>query len=324
MIISAVLFVYPGPSSQTQLWQFLLELLDDRVVGGDVITWETNFSEFRITNPDELARLWGKRKKKPNMNYDKLSRALRYYYEKNILTKIAGKRYTYRFDFSALVAEGYSLPKSVYAYLTKYPPGIVSPFSHHPLYFSTPENIVPYQHQYQQMTSTEYDPIPSVGHGFHSLPYPSRYLAVPESISHHSPSLDIACRTIWPNGSPPTDVTMMSQSLTSLKNLSRLAFSPSPPGTHSVVPVLQRTIVSPQQRSPPQVMTSPITSLTSSPSSTISSVSPDTSPRYMGSLAQFHPLGAGISPTLNPNHFRAHTGVMTGYQHYIPRMTSLY
>lgn len=39
---------------------------------------------------------------KPNMNYDKLSRALRYYYDKNIMTKVHGKRYAYKFDFHGL------------------------------------------------------------------------------------------------------------------------------------------------------------------------------------------------------------------------------
>jgi hypothetical protein len=47
----------------------------------------------------QVARRWGERKSKPNMNYDKLSRALRYYYDKNIMTKVHGKRYAYRFDF---------------------------------------------------------------------------------------------------------------------------------------------------------------------------------------------------------------------------------
>jgi hypothetical protein len=31
------------------------------------------------------------------MNYEKLSRGLRYYYDKNIIQKTAGKRYVYRF-----------------------------------------------------------------------------------------------------------------------------------------------------------------------------------------------------------------------------------
>ena len=43
--------------------------------------------EFVIKDPDEVARLWGARKCKPHMNYDKLSRALRYYYNKRILYK---------------------------------------------------------------------------------------------------------------------------------------------------------------------------------------------------------------------------------------------
>lgn len=31
------------------------------------------------------------------MNYEKLSRGLRYYYDKNIIRKTVGKRYVYRF-----------------------------------------------------------------------------------------------------------------------------------------------------------------------------------------------------------------------------------
>jgi len=31
------------------------------------------------------------------MNYEKLSRGLRYYYDKNIIQKTAGKRYVYKF-----------------------------------------------------------------------------------------------------------------------------------------------------------------------------------------------------------------------------------
>jgi len=37
-----------------------------------------DYGEFVIKDPDEVARLWGIRKCKPHMNYDKLSRALRY------------------------------------------------------------------------------------------------------------------------------------------------------------------------------------------------------------------------------------------------------
>ena len=65
--------------------------------------WEGNDGEFRIIDPEEVARKWGQRKCRPNMNYDKLSRALRYYYDKNIMRKVNGKKYTYKFDASCLV-----------------------------------------------------------------------------------------------------------------------------------------------------------------------------------------------------------------------------
>ncbi|XP_004524495.1 DNA-binding protein D-ETS-3 [Ceratitis capitata] len=90
-------------SGQIQLWQFLLELLADSA-NAACITWEGTNGEFKLTDPDEVARRWGERKSKPNMNYDKLSRALRYYYDKNIMTKVHGKRYAYKFDFQGLAA----------------------------------------------------------------------------------------------------------------------------------------------------------------------------------------------------------------------------
>ncbi|MCP9266108.1 Friend leukemia integration 1 transcription factor [Dirofilaria immitis] len=98
-------------SGQIQLWQFLLELLSDTRGNAHCITWEGQNGEFKLLDPDEVARKWGERKalqyfvfffSKPNMNYDKLSRALRYYYDKNIMTKVHGKRYAYRFDFNRL------------------------------------------------------------------------------------------------------------------------------------------------------------------------------------------------------------------------------
>ncbi|XP_049940913.1 ETS domain-containing transcription factor ets-5-like [Schistocerca serialis cubense] len=90
-------------SGQIQLWQFLLELLADSS-NAACIAWEGSNGEFKLTDPDEVARRWGERKSKPNMNYDKLSRALRYYYDKNIMTKVHGKRYAYKFDFHGLMA----------------------------------------------------------------------------------------------------------------------------------------------------------------------------------------------------------------------------
>ncbi|XP_034469767.1 ETS domain-containing transcription factor ERF-like [Hippoglossus hippoglossus] len=94
----------PG-SRQVQLWHFLLELLG-RDEGG-AIGWGGEWGEFVIRDPERLARLWGERKGKPHMNYDKLSRALRYYYNKRILHKTKGKRFTYKFNFSKLILVNY-------------------------------------------------------------------------------------------------------------------------------------------------------------------------------------------------------------------------
>lgn len=83
-------------SGPIQLWQFLLELLTDKTCQG-FISWTGDGWEFKLTDPDEVARRWGIRKNKPKMNYEKLSRGLRYYYDKNIIHKTAGKRYVYRY-----------------------------------------------------------------------------------------------------------------------------------------------------------------------------------------------------------------------------------
>lgn len=88
-------------SGQIQLWQFLLELLSDSR-NAEAITWEGTQGEFKLVDPDDVARRWGERKSKPHMNYDKMSRALRYYYDKNIMSKVHGKRYAYKFDFHGM------------------------------------------------------------------------------------------------------------------------------------------------------------------------------------------------------------------------------
>ncbi|KAJ8350209.1 hypothetical protein SKAU_G00253390 [Synaphobranchus kaupii] len=79
-----------------QLWQFLVTLLDDPT-NGHFITWTGRGMEFKLIEPEEVARRWGLQKNRPAMNYDKLSRSLRYYYEKGIMQKVAGERYVYKF-----------------------------------------------------------------------------------------------------------------------------------------------------------------------------------------------------------------------------------
>ncbi|XP_025083105.1 ETS translocation variant 1-like isoform X3 [Pomacea canaliculata] len=79
-----------------QLWQFLVALLDDPS-NASFIAWTGRGLEFKLIEPEEVARRWGMQKNRPAMNYDKLSRSLRYYYEKGIMQKVAGERYVYKF-----------------------------------------------------------------------------------------------------------------------------------------------------------------------------------------------------------------------------------
>ncbi|XP_053310371.1 ETS domain-containing protein Elk-4 [Spea bombifrons] len=78
------------------LWQFLLQLLQEPH-HKKLICWTSNDGEFKLLQAEEVARLWGVRKNKPSMNYDKLSRALRYYYVKNIIKKVNGQKFVYKF-----------------------------------------------------------------------------------------------------------------------------------------------------------------------------------------------------------------------------------
>nr|KAG5690996.1 hypothetical protein BaRGS_007343 [Batillaria attramentaria] len=117
-------------SGQIQLWQFLLELLSDSANAG-CITWEGTNGEFKLVDPDEVARRWGERKSKPNMNYDKLSRALRYYYDKNIMTKVHGKRYAYKFDFVGLTQVLQSSGSDSSAFKREFQQDLFSYSAHH-------------------------------------------------------------------------------------------------------------------------------------------------------------------------------------------------
>lgn len=110
-----------------------MELLADANANANIIAWEGSNGEFKLIDPDEVARRWGERKSKPNMNYDKLSRALRYYYDKNIMTKVHGKRYAYKFDFNGLHQLNQpQLPESPY---TKYQQEMMRSSHAHAAYF---------------------------------------------------------------------------------------------------------------------------------------------------------------------------------------------
>lgn len=96
-----------GNNGQIQLWQFLLELLTDKM-HRHAIQWLGSEGEFKLVNPEVVAKLWGLRKNKPTMNYEKLSRALRYYYDGDMISKVHGKRFVYKFVCDLKQLLGYS------------------------------------------------------------------------------------------------------------------------------------------------------------------------------------------------------------------------
>ncbi|CAH1118565.1 unnamed protein product [Phaedon cochleariae] len=96
-----------GNNGQIQLWQFLLELLTSKEYKS-IIQWIGKEGEFKLNHPEVVAHLWGERKNKPMMNYEKLSRALRYYYDGDMISKVHGKRFVYKFVCDLKQLLGYS------------------------------------------------------------------------------------------------------------------------------------------------------------------------------------------------------------------------
>jgi len=84
-------------SGTKKITQWILSLLRDPEYNPRVISWENEEKGvFYITDTAKFAKLWGMRKKNPSMNYEKLSRAMRYYYKNGELIAV-DKRTTYQF-----------------------------------------------------------------------------------------------------------------------------------------------------------------------------------------------------------------------------------
>ncbi|KAH7689647.1 Protein TAG-97 b, partial [Aphelenchoides avenae] len=101
-----------------KLWEFIRDALKDPTTCPSVVRWEDPVQGvFRIVESEKLARLWGDRKNNQKMTYEKLSRAMRTYYEKQILvpvpkTGLYPKKLVYKFGPGA---HGWSAPPDLVA-----------------------------------------------------------------------------------------------------------------------------------------------------------------------------------------------------------------
>ncbi|CAD5216246.1 unnamed protein product [Bursaphelenchus okinawaensis] len=86
-----------------KLWEFIRDALKDPSTCPTIVRWEDpEQGVFRIVESEKLARLWGEKKNNQKMTYEKLSRAMRTYYEKQILvpvpkTGLYPKKLVYKF-----------------------------------------------------------------------------------------------------------------------------------------------------------------------------------------------------------------------------------
>lgn len=83
----------------THLWEFIRDILIHPELNEEgLMKWENRQEGvFKFLRSEAVAQLWGQKKKNSSMTYEKLSRAMRYYYKREILERVDGRRLVYKF-----------------------------------------------------------------------------------------------------------------------------------------------------------------------------------------------------------------------------------
>lgn len=82
----------------THLWEFIRDILIHPERNQGLLKWEDRREGvFKFLKSEAVAQMWGQKKKNSSMTYEKLSRAMRYYYKREILERVDGRRLVYKF-----------------------------------------------------------------------------------------------------------------------------------------------------------------------------------------------------------------------------------
>ncbi|XP_064105094.1 ETS-related transcription factor Elf-3-like [Macrobrachium nipponense] len=85
-----------------RLWEFIRNLLLDPETCPSLVEWDDpEQGVFRFVEAKKVAQRWGQRNQNRNMNYEKLSRAMRYYYKQRVFEPVIGRRLVYKFGKNA-------------------------------------------------------------------------------------------------------------------------------------------------------------------------------------------------------------------------------
>lgn len=112
---------YTRHQGTVHLWQFIRELLDQPKQYSACVRWvDRDEGTFKIESSLLLARYWGQRKNRSQMNYDKLSRSLRQYYKKGKKNRRKCKTKTLQINIPGIIQKPEKKQRLVYKFLPPY------------------------------------------------------------------------------------------------------------------------------------------------------------------------------------------------------------